>query len=158
EQEFPHHGNDMLFMPLQWLRMIRVHQWLKNLLLFIPLFAAHQFADGAAWLTVLTAFLAFSFCASAVYVTNDLIDLESDRLHPRKRLRPLAGGIIPTWQGVLLIPVLLAASLCLSLLAGNQFLLWLLLYFALTCAYSFGLKRLILVDCLTLAMLYTLRI
>jgi 4-hydroxybenzoate polyprenyltransferase/phosphoserine phosphatase len=141
-----------------WLQAIRMHQWLKNLLLFVPLAAAHQLHDGAAWQALILAFMAFSLCASAVYITNDLFDLESDRLHPRKLSRPFASGTLPAWQGVLLTPVLLSFSLILALLVGTAFVLWLTVYFVLTCAYSFGLKRLMLVDCLTLAILYTLRI
>lgn len=141
-----------------WLRVIRAHQWLKNLLLFIPIIAAHELSSTQTWLTLVLAFFSFSFCASAVYITNDLLDLESDRLHPRKRHRPFASGLIPAWRGVLLMPLMLVAGLSLALLVGTGFLQWLALYLILTCAYSFGLKRLVLVDCLTLAMLYTLRI
>lgn len=139
-------------------RMLRVHQWLKNLLLFVPLLAAHQLGNGPAWLVLLLAFASFSLCASSVYIANDLLDLESDRLHPRKRLRPFASGQMPVWQGVVFAPLLLLASLLLGTFVGGQFLPWLLAYFVLTCAYSWGLKRLVLVDCLTLALLYTLRI
>lgn len=141
-----------------WLRVIRAHQWLKNLLLFIPIIAAHELGSAQTWFALVLAFFSFSFCASAVYITNDLLDLESDRLHPRKRHRPFASGLIPAWRGVLLMPVMLAVGLLLAVMVGPEFLQWLALYLFLTCAYSFGLKRLVLVDCLTLAMLYTLRI
>jgi 4-hydroxybenzoate polyprenyltransferase/phosphoserine phosphatase len=143
---------------MTWLKMIRAHQWLKNLLLFVPLLAAHQFDNPALLPVMIMAFFAFSFCASAVYITNDLLDLESDRLHPRKRRRPFASGLLPAWQGVMLMPALLLASVVLAMQVGTQFMQWLALYFVLTCAYSFGLKRLVLVDCMALAMLYTLRI
>lgn len=139
-------------------RILRVHQWLKNLLLFIPLVAGHQFASIDPWLALVLAFVSFSLCASAVYIANDLLDLESDRLHPRKRARPFASGLVPAWVGVALAPLLLAASLALGAYVGGDFLPWLLFYFLVTCAYSWLLKRLVLVDCLTLAMLYTLRI
>ena len=154
EHEFPLRASGML----TWLRVIRAHQWLKNLLLFIPLIAAHQFSDLGTWLSLVLAFCAFSLCASAAYITNDLLDLESDRLRPRKRSRPFASGLIPAWQGAVLMPFLLASGIALALWVNVAFLQWLLVYLALTCAYSFGLKRLMLVDCLTLAMLYTLRI
>jgi len=114
--------------------------------------------DLDAWLALLLAFVAFSLCASTVYIANDLLDLESDRQHPRKCKRPFASGVVPVWMGVALAPFLLLASLGLASLVGGPFLAWLIVYFVLTCAYSFGLKRLILVDCLTLAVLYTLRI
>jgi len=139
-------------------RVLRVHQWLKNLLLFIPLLAGHQFGAIAPWLGIGLAFISFSLCASTVYIANDLLDLESDRQHPRKRSRPFASGLVPAWMGVVLAPVLLFVSLLLGAQVGGNFLPWLLFYFGVTCAYSWWLKRLILVDCLTLAMLYTLRI
>ena len=141
-----------------WRRVLRVHQWLKNLLLFVPLFAAHQFTDPANWMPLLLAFIAFSLCASSVYIANDLLDLESDRQHPRKRNRPFASGHVPAWQGVLCAPLLLAASAGVAWQVGGGFFAWLSGYFLLTCAYSWLLKRLMLVDCVTLALLYTLRI
>lgn len=141
-----------------WRKVLRVHQWLKNALLFVPLFAAHRVADGEAWLALLLAFFAFSLCASSVYIANDLLDLESDRQHPRKCKRPFAAGAVPVWHGVLLAPVLLAVSLLVAAQVSSAFLAWLIAYFALTCLYSIKLKQLALIDCLTLAMLYTLRI
>ncbi len=141
-----------------WRRMLRIHQWMKNGLLFVPLLAAHQLTNTDAWLALVLAFFSFSLCASSVYIVNDLLDLESDRQHPRKRMRPFASGLVPASVGVALAPVLLLSSLALALHVGSHFLSWLLFYFVLTCAYSWGLKRLMLLDCLTLAMLYTLRI
>ncbi|MFK3738180.1 UbiA family prenyltransferase [Massilia sp. TN1-12] len=154
EREFPPQRRGFA----AWRKVLRVHQWMKNLLLFMPLLAAHQLADIDGWLTLALAFVSFSLCASTVYIANDLLDLESDRAHPRKRLRPFASGAVPAWQGALLAPLLFAASLALGALVGGTFLPWLLFYFALTCVYSWGLKRVILLDCITLAMLYTLRI
>ena len=141
-----------------WWRVLRVHQWLKNTLLFVPALAAHQISDVGTWTSLLLAFCAFSLCASAVYIANDLLDLESDRQHPRKFLRPFASGWVPVWMGVLLAPVLLIAGIGIAGWVGGNFRAWLLVYFALTCAYSWGLKRLLLIDCLTLAVLYTLRV
>lgn len=141
-----------------WRRMLRMHQWLKNFLLFVPLLASHDLANGDAWSSLILAFLSFSLCASSVYIANDLLDLESDRLHPRKRNRPFASGLVPAWMGLGIAPVLLLASLGIGAFVGGQFLPWLLVYFGLTCVYSWRLKRLMLIDCLTLALLYTLRI
>ncbi len=141
-----------------WRKVLRVHQWLKNLLLFLPLVAAHEISNVDAWQSLLLAFLAFNLCASTVYIANDLLDLESDRRHPRKRKRPFASGAVPVWKGVALAPVLLAASFTLAFQVGSVFSAWLITYFVVTCLYSFSLKKLILVDCLTLAMLYTFRI
>lgn len=141
-----------------WFRLLRPHQWLKNLLLFVPLLAAHQITNLEIWLTLFLAFFSFSLCASSVYIANDLLDLESDRQHPRKRKRPFASGLIPVWMGVILSPLLLLCSLTAAWQVGGTFFPWLVFYFVLASAYSLRLKRLILVDCLTLAMLYTLRI
>jgi 4-hydroxybenzoate polyprenyltransferase len=141
-----------------WSKVLRTHQWLKNILLFVPLLASHDLENASAWITLVFAFISFCICASAVYVANDLLDLESDRLHPRKRKRPFAAGLVPVAQGVLLAPVLLFLAICIGAIVGQAFLGWLLFYFVVTCVYSWSLKRILLVDCLTLAMLYTLRI
>lgn len=141
-----------------WRRVLRVHQWMKNLLLFVPLVAAHLLSEIDTLLMLTLAFVAFSLCASSVYIANDLLDLESDRQHPRKCTRPFASGVVPAWMGVLLAPVLLAVSILLANYVGSGFLACMVVYFLLTCIYSWGLKRLVLVDCVTLAVLYTLRI
>ena len=141
-----------------WRRVLRMHQWLKNLLLLVPLFAAHQLTNLDTWLALILAFSSFSLCASSVYIVNDLLDLESDRQHPRKCNRPFAAGLVPIWMGVVLAPLLLLTSLALARHVGGTFLPWLLFYFTLTCVYSLAIKRLMLMDCLALAMLYTLRI
>lgn len=140
------------------LRTLRPHQWLKNLLLFIPMLAAHRIADPSAWGTLVLALLSFSLCASSVYIGNDLLDLDSDRQHPRKCRRPFAAGLMPAWAGLLLAPLLLLASVVLGSRVGTPFLSVLFIYFALTCAYSLRLKRLPLLDCVTLALLYMLRV
>lgn len=154
EAVFPKHK----FAIRTWFKVFRVHQWLKNLLIFVPLFAAHELANGSAWLSLVLAFISFSLCASCVYIANDLFDLESDRIHPRKRLRPFASGLVSLATGVILAPLLFVGSLVIGSYVGSSFLYWLVCYSALTCAYSWGLKRVILADCLTLSLLYTLRI
>lgn len=141
-----------------WRRALRLHQWIKNTLLFVPMFTAHQHITGDLLTRLATAFMAFGLCASSVYVLNDLLDLESDRSHPRKRERPFASGALPIWQGLVAAPLLLAVSVTAAAQVGWSFLLCLIAYFVLTCAYSLLLKRLVLVDCMTLAGLYTMRI
>ncbi|CAG1020747.1 partial Decaprenyl-phosphate phosphoribosyltransferase, partial [Patescibacteria group bacterium] len=141
-----------------WSKLLRVHQWLKNSLLFIPLLAAHQLTNIDANIALFLAFIAFSLCASSVYIVNDLLDLYSDRQHHRKSRRPFASGVVPIWKGVVLAPLLLIASLLLAWLVNMHFLAWMLFYFVLTCLYSWQLKRMVLIDCLTLTTLYTLRI
>ena len=141
-----------------WLRAIRVHQWLKNLLLFVPLLAAHQIDNAQSLGLLVIAFLSFSLCASSVYITNDLLDLESDRNHPRKRFRPFATAKLSVLHGVFAAPFLITTSFLLGAVVGSNFLIVLLVYLFLTVTYSFSLKLLVLVDCLTLAILYTMRI
>jgi len=137
---------------------IRVRQWVKNLLVFLPTLLAYRFLDSGPLLHSSLAFFSFSFGASAVYVLNDLLDLEADRHHPEKRHRPFASGRLPLRAGYVLIPLLLAASLGLAALLPREFAFTLVAYFVATSLYSFLLKQIALVDILLLASLYTLRI
>ncbi len=138
---------------------IRLHQWLKNLLVFVPVLPITQAATPAMWLALVIAFVAFGLAASSIYVLNDLLDLESDRQHHRKKHRPFASGRIGVPSALLLAGGLLAASVLISaLLLSPVFLAVLGGYVALTTLYSVKLKRMVLVDVFTLAALYTLRI
>jgi 4-hydroxybenzoate polyprenyltransferase/phosphoserine phosphatase len=139
------------------LRAIRLKQWAKNALLFIPLLAAHATA-AEAWGAVALGFVAFGLCASATYLFNDLLDLPSDRVHRIKRLRPLAAGTLSIPSAVGLGAAMLVLAFALALAVSPGFAAMLLLYTAITLAYSMYLKRLPLVDVLVLAALYTLRI
>lgn len=141
-----------------YLRAMRLHQWLKNLLVFVPLFAALQMTDREALLNATLAFFAFGLCASAVYVLNDLFDLDADRRHLRKRNRPFAAAQIPVWHGSLMIPILLAAAFLVAMPLPAMFAAVLGLYFTLTLSYSLLLKRQVIIDVLLLAGLYTLRV
>jgi 4-hydroxybenzoate polyprenyltransferase/phosphoserine phosphatase len=141
-----------------WMRAFRVHQWLKNLLLFVPLLTAFSFLDVWKLTTTAIAFFAFSFAASASYVFNDLWDLDNDRSHPRKRLRPFASGSLPIAKGLIAAVISLAVALALASAVSRSFLWMLLLYLAITSAYSWLLKERALIDVLTLSLLYTLRI
>ena len=143
--------------PMAWLRALRPHQWLKNLLVFVPVLAAHQLTAPALGQSVL-AFVVFCLVASSVYLLNDLLDLSADRAHPRKRRRPLASGALPLWHGTWAAPVLLVAGLALALPLGREFLLVMLGYYLATLAYSLALKRKLIMDICLLAGLYTLRI
>jgi len=151
-------GHDSAGVLLSFLRMLRLHQWSKNFLLFVPLFASHLTLDSLVLKKLAVSFLAFSFCASSVYIINDIVDLEHDRLHPIKRHRPFAAQEIAPRVGVALVPLLLTSSTLLGLWVGNTFLALLVVYFLVTCAYSVWLKKMVPVDCMTLALLYTLRI
>ncbi|MCM3874386.1 MAG: UbiA family prenyltransferase [Pyrinomonadaceae bacterium] len=141
------------------LKALRIQQWVKNLLLFVPLITAHKIMDLSLVAQTLYAFLAFGLCASSVYVVNDLLDLEADRQHPRKKSRPFASGALQIKTGLALIPLLMSLSFTLAaFLLPPQFCLSLGLYFLITLAYSFYFKRVAAVDVLVLSGLYTLRI
>lgn len=137
---------------------LRPHQWAKNLLLFLPLLAAHRYDEPAALLAALLAFVAFSLMASAVYVANDLNDLAVDRQHPSKRARPLASGALPLHEGLAAVPLLVLAAIAVSPWLPWTFGALLVVYLLLSSLYTFRLKRSAPLDVLTLATLYTLRI
>jgi len=136
---------------------MRLHQWLKNLLIFVPLFAAHR-ADAHSLPLAALAFLAFGLAASSVYLCNDLIDLPHDRRHRSKRKRPFAAGALPVWQGVLAFPCLLLGSAVLSSFLHWHFAVALAGYYLLTLMYSFVLKERVIMDVTALALLYTARL
>ncbi|WP_425518909.1 UbiA family prenyltransferase [Rhizobium indicum] len=140
-----------------WMRLLRVHQYVKNGLVFIPLLTNQLFDAHSLAITVL-AFVAFSLCASSVYLLNDLVDLQDDRGHRTKRLRALACGDIPLSHAVMAIPVVLLLSLMVAVSVSPAFVLVLGGYFALTTAYSFVLKRKMILDVVALAALYTARV
>jgi 4-hydroxybenzoate polyprenyltransferase/phosphoserine phosphatase len=139
-------------------RALRLHQWLKNLLIFVPLVASHRVTDPALLGRASLAFLAFGICASSGYVLNDLLDLAADRRHPHKRLRPFAAGDLPLLSGLVWIPLLFGLSALLGLFLPPAFLGILVLYYGLSLAYSLYLKRFVLLDVILLAGLYTIRV
>jgi 4-hydroxybenzoate polyprenyltransferase len=141
-----------------WIKAIRVHQWIKNVLVFIPAFAAHRILEPSVLITTVCAFLAFNLCASSVYIINDLLDLSADRRHPRKARRPFASGALSAKGGLILAIALLFAAACIAIATNPWFGLVLVAYYGVTWAYSLRLKRAALIDVITLATLYTLRI
>ena len=155
-----------------WLKAIRIHQWAKNVLIFLPVLLAHELDLGLLVAATL-AFLSFGLCASATYIVNDLLDLEADRQHPRKRRRPFASGDLSAISGVWVIIGFLIASVSIALALPHvlerispahalkrpyHFLTWLAIYAVTTLAYSLRLKRMVLVDVIVLSGLYTIRI
>jgi 4-hydroxybenzoate polyprenyltransferase len=155
-----------------WLRAIRLHQWAKNVLIFLPVLLAHVRSVGPM-LAAFLAFISFGLTASATYIVNDLLDLEADRHHLRKRRRPFASGDLSPIVGVATVAVFLLVSLAIALLLPRamegmppyhalikpwKFLEWLLIYAVCTTAYSLRLKRMVLVDVIMLSGLYTIRI
>nr|WP_315429379.1 UbiA family prenyltransferase [uncultured Albidiferax sp.] len=140
-------------------KALRLHQWAKNLLVFVPLLAAHKITDFNLLMNALLAFMCFGACASSVYLLNDMLDLQDDRQHRTKRNRPLAAGTFPVFHAILWIPGLLVSSFGAALLwLPVQFSVVLLAYYALTLAYSLSLKRIVMFDVVALAMLYTVRV
>ncbi len=141
------------------LRQVRIHQWSKNVLLAMPLILAHRTDDVNAWMQLLWAFVAFSLAASAVYVLNDVADRHADRLHPIKKYRPIAAGVISIPMAYALAAVLVAVSGIIAVVCCTpDFLKWLTVYFVLTVAYSYGLRRVVLIDVILLGVLYALRV
>jgi 4-hydroxybenzoate polyprenyltransferase/phosphoserine phosphatase len=137
------------------LKQMRLYQWSKNVLVFVPILASGAILDMKAWLAALLAFFAFCLVASSLYAVNDLMDIESDRSHARKRLRPFASGELSPATGLAAIPVLLLAGFALGLWAGT--LPYVVVYALVSLAYSMRLKEIQLVDVFILAALYTTR-
>ncbi len=154
EEEFSRPGAGLK----TWFKALRLHQWVKNLLLFVPLVTSFEFFNAdKLWVTIV-AFVAFSLTASATYIVNDLWDLDNDRNHPRKRFRPLAAGDIAIARAVPVAALVLLAGLLMALWVSPAFLVMVLLYLLTTCSYSWLLKSYVLIDVIILAMLFTLRI
>ena len=140
------------------LRAMRPHQWVKNVLIFAPLILSFQFMDPELVIRALLAFIAFSLSASSLYIINDLLDIDSDRLHPKKKNRPFASGTLSMRWGIGQAIVLLVIAVVLAVYINTEFLVALVIYSVLSAAYSFKLKRVVLLDVSILAVLYTLRI
>ena len=143
-------------LPLALVKGLRVHQWAKNLLVFLPLLLAHSLRPGLVLIAV-AAFFSFCFTASATYIFNDLLDLETDRVHLNKRQRAFAAGDLSVTAGLGISFSLAALALIIAVYLPRTFLIYLLLYFVTTLAYSLSLKRVVLVDVIVLSSLYTIR-
>jgi 4-hydroxybenzoate polyprenyltransferase len=139
------------------LKTVRLHQWAKNLLVFVPLLCSHALTAGKL-LTALTAFFCFSLTASSAYIVNDLMDIEADRRHPQKRRRPFAAGDLSAFTGISIAAIFLLMGLVGARLLPGRLFAWLLVYLATTLAYTLFLKRFALVDVLALSGLYILRL
>ncbi len=141
-----------------WWSALRVHQWAKNILVFVPLVTSHQFLHPKLILESAISFVLFSLCSSAQYILNDLVDLEADRRHATKWRRPFASGDLPLAAGFVVSPILLAVSLVGAFLLSKLAAVALGVYFVLSLSYSLYFKRVILLDAFILSGLYTLRI
>jgi len=141
-----------------YIKAIRVYQWIKNLLLFVPLVTSHSLSDFKLLSLSFFAFCAFSAVASAGYLLNDLMDINSDRTHPRKKFRPVASGKIPVLNAVIMAIVLLTGGLLFAAKLNLFFFIILLTYFLVSFSYSVFLKRIVLYDVFILALLYSIRV
>ncbi len=141
-----------------YLKALRLQQWSKNVLVFVPVVMSHQFLEAVPMLHAILAFLCFGLVASSIYLMNDIMDLHQDRRHPTKHKRPFASGAIPISHGLLLFPVLVGLALFLASQLPPMFAVTMAVYFTLNLGYTFYLKRKLLVDVLALSGCYTLRI
>ena len=142
----------------QWMRALRLHQWLKNLLVLVALLTSSSFGEPGKLAAAGLAFMAMCLLASATYLANDVWDVDSDRQHPRKRHRAVASGALSMARALFVAGVLLALALVIAASVSTAFLCMLLIYLGLTTAYSLALKRLALIDVITLACLYSIRV
>jgi len=141
-----------------WRKALRLHQWAKNILLFVALFLGHAYADPAAWLACIGGFVALGAVASGTYVLNDLVDIQNDRRHPTKKLRMLASGRLKISRALLIAPVLIVGGGAAGFALDPLFGAYIAAYLVLTLSYSFRFKRVPFLDTLMLAWLFTLRI
>ncbi len=142
-----------------FIRLTRPHHWIKNLLIFAPPFFGGTFLiDWDLFLKMVQAFFAFSFVSSTGYIINDLMDARTDRLHPKKRFRPIALGSVSTSQAVALVFIIFALSIGLSLRFGGVFLLIIVFYLILSLAYSFFIQHIVILDAFSIALGFVLRI
>ncbi|MBD3678245.1 MAG: UbiA family prenyltransferase [Rhodobacteraceae bacterium] len=162
ERALAREGKSVTMMSEAWrwrdlLRAIRPHQWVKNVLLFLPMIAAHNL-ESLTFLMVLAGIVAFSAAASSIYVVNDLLDLEADRLHATKYRRPFASGAVPIKAGMITCILLGLIALGMGAALGPSFLGIIVLYMIVSLSYSLQLKRMRWIDIATLAALYTIRV
>lgn len=138
--------------------MLRVKQWVKNILIIVPLFTSQKIQEPIYFNKILLSVFAFCLCSSSVYIINDIIDIKNDRNHPIKKYRPFASGEVSTKKGIIVVPLLLLSCLLLSLKVNKNYLIILIIYFLISSIYSIFIKKIKNVDCFTLATLYTARI
>ena len=141
-----------------WMRAIRAHQWSKNLLLFVPLLVGHAYTSPATIAATVLGFVLLCLLSSATYIINDLADIDADRLHATKRLRPFASGELKIVHGLIAAPLMILGALAGAYALAPRFAAVLLAYLLLTSAYSFGLKRVPLLDVFAIGVLFTLRL
>ena len=147
------------FKDMNILKILRLHQWVKNTFIFIPLFFGGSLFDMEDWTSSLVAFVAFSFAASAIYSINDIVDVEADKKHPKKCKRPIAAGLVSKRQASLLAIILAIAALALPFLLNNWMLsVVIALYLAMNLCYCIRLKHYAIIDVCLVALGFVMRI
>jgi len=144
--------------PSELIRLLRPHQWVKNIFVFIGLLFGHAWHDLSLVYSVVAAFIAFSWVASFIYIINDIADRETDRQHPKNRLRPLAAETVSLGAAIILAAILLVFGLSLGILASYRVLIFLLIYIVINLLYSFRLKQIVIMDVFIIAAGFMLRI
>lgn len=144
--------------PSELIRLLRPNQWVKNIFVFIGLLFGHAWHDLSLVYSVVAAFIAFSCVASFIYVINDIADLETDRQHPKNRLRPLAAGAVSMGAAITLAAIFLVFGLSLGILSSYRVLIFLLIYIVINLLYSFRLKQIVIIDVFIIAAGFMLRI
>lgn len=140
------------------IKLIRLKHWVKNLFLFLPLFFAGEMSNFTLYFPLFLGFISFGLVASAIYILNDVKDIENDRIHPKKKFRPLASGAISIKTAMLILPVLFLAGLALAYFVNVKFCFVLLIYFVMNLAYTFGLKKIAILDIIIVSIGFVLRI
>ncbi|HCK04338.1 MAG TPA: hypothetical protein DHV86_06220 [Methylophilaceae bacterium] len=143
---------------MQFFKLIRIHQWSKNLLIFVPLLVSPELENILLWQDLILAFFAFSLCSSTSYIINDIIDLKNDQAHPIKKFRPIASGFFTVNTSVSFAILIGLICISLSILISGLFCAALFIYFIASQGYSFKFKKIHLIDCIVLSLLYMMRI
>jgi len=143
---------------MKYIKLLRIKDWIKNLFIFIPPFFAGVFNDTTMYFPLLMGFLAFSFVASGIYIFNDYRDIEDDKIHPRKKLRPIASGKVSLGFAFTLMVVLLVGGLTIGLVIDKYLFVVLCIYMVLNISYSLGLKNISILDVLILSSGFVIRI
>ena len=143
---------------MEFIKLIRVKHWVKNLFLFIPLFFAGEVLNTALYLPLLLGFIAFGLVASSIYIMNDYKDIENDKIHPKKKFRPLAAGTISKRTALIAIPTLLVIGFSIAYFVSLKFAFVLAVYFIMNVAYTFGLKKIAILDIIIVSIGFVLRI
>ncbi|MFT4847500.1 MAG: decaprenyl-phosphate phosphoribosyltransferase [Parvicella sp.] len=143
---------------MEFIKLIRVKHWVKNLFLFIPLFFAGEVLNTSYYIPLILGFFAFGLVASSIYILNDLQDIENDKIHPKKKFRPLAAGTISKKVGITAIPILLIIGFSIAYFVSFKFSFVLAVYFILNIAYTFGFKKIAILDIIIVSIGFVIRI